>query len=133
MLIESTPAIVQVPIPQVFDFLKDVSNLYHLLPHDKISGWEATDSQCSFKIQGGIIIPLVLNETNEFTSIQMNSGVKSPFPFTLTVKLEDLGGSTKGSLVFDAKVSKTIQFIAERPLRNLFNTMAEKLAIHYAQ
>ena len=133
MLIESTPAIVHLPIAQVFDFLKDVSNLYNLLPHDKISDWEATDSKCSFKIQGGIIIPLVLNEAKEFTSIQMNSGVKSPFPFTLTVKLEDLGGSTKGNLVFDAKVSKTIQFIAERPLRNLFNTMAEKLANHYAQ
>ena len=132
MLIESTPAIVQVPIAEVFGFLKNVSNLHHLLPHDKISEWEASEFQCSFKIQGGIIIPLVLSETSEYSSIVLNSGPKSPFPFTLTVKLDDLGGSTKGNLIFDAKVSKTIQFIAERPLRNLFNTMAEKLASHYA-
>jgi carbon monoxide dehydrogenase subunit G len=133
MLIESTPAIVQVPITQVFDFLKDVSNLYHLLPHDKISSWEANETACSFKIQGGIIIPLVLTELNTPTQIKMISGPKSPFPFTLSVNMEEVSGGTKGCLVFDAKVSKTIQFIAEKPLRNLFNTMADKLANHYAQ
>ena len=50
-----------------------------------------------------------------------------------SVNMEEVLEGTKGCLVFDAKVSKTIQFIAEKPLRNLFNTMAEKLANHYEQ
>ena len=65
MIIESTPSSVNQPIHVVFDFLKNIENLNYLLPQDKISAWTATSTDCSFKIQGGIIIPLVLDNLQE--------------------------------------------------------------------
>ena len=133
MLIESVPAIVSSDIKTVFSFLTDIQHLKFLLPEDKISDWNADTNSCSFKIQGGIIIPLVMKEQVHFQQIQMVSGIKSPFPFTLTVFLEEEGVNTRGKLVFDAKVGKTIQLIAQKPLRNLFDSMSQRLAKHFEQ
>ena len=133
MLIESTPAVANAPIQEVFSFLRDVSNLYYLLPLDKIKDWEASTEHCSFKVQGGIIIPMEYLSDNKPSQLVLKSGVKSPFPFTSTVNLLEEGQLTKGNLIFDAKVSKMIQLIAEKPLRNLFDTMALKLTERFAQ
>ncbi len=133
MVIESTPAIANAPISEVFSFLRNISNLYYLLPLDKIKDWEASNNHCSFKVQGGIIIPMEYLSDVSPNQLVLKSGAKSPFPFTLTVNLSDEGNLTKGNLVFDAKVSKMIQFIAEKPLKNLFETMAQKLTEHFAQ
>jgi len=132
MVIESTPAVAKASIQEVFSFLRDVSNLYHLLPLDKIKDWEASSEYCSFKVQGGIIIPMEFLSDNQPNQLVLKSGVKSPFPFTLTVNLNQVEDQTEGQLIFDAKVSKMIQLVAEKPLRNLFNTMASKLTERFA-
>lgn len=132
MVIESTPAVAKVSIQEVFSFLRDVSNLYHLLPLDKIKDWEASTEHCSFKVQGGIIIPMEFLSENHPNQLVLKSGAKSPFPFTLTVNLNQVENQTEGQLIFDAKVSKMIQLVAEKPLRNLFNTMATKLTERFA-
>lgn len=132
MVIESTPAVAKVSIQEVFSFLRDISNLYHLLPLDKIKDWEASTEHCSFKVQGGIIIPMEFLSENQPNQLVLKSGAKSPFPFTLTVNLNQVENQTEGQLIFDAKVSKMIQLVAEKPLRNLFNTMATKLTERFA-
>ena len=132
MVIESTPAVAKASIQEVFSFLRDVSNLYHLLPLDKIKDWEASSEHCSFKVQGGIIIPMEFLSDNQPNQLVLKSGVKSPFPFTLTVNLNQVEDQTEGQLIFEAKVSKMIQLVAEKPLRNLFNTMASKLTERFA-
>jgi hypothetical protein len=132
MVIESTPAVAKLSIQEVFSFLRDVSNLYHLLPLDKIKDWEASTEHCSFKVQGGIIIPMEFLSENHPNQLVLKSGAKSPFPFTLTVNLNQVEDQTEGQLIFDAKVSKMIQLVAEKSLRNLFNTMATKLTERFA-
>ncbi len=131
MIIESIPSKVNQPISVVFDFLKNIENLNFLLPQDKITAWTSTSTECSFKIQGGIIIPLVLAGVIDNHEINLVSGAKSPFPFTLTVKLTETNQWTEGQLFFDGKMSKTIQFLAEKPLRHLFNTMTENIKVHF--
>ena len=131
MIIESIPSTVHQSISVVFDFLKNIENLNYLLPQDKISAWTATSTECSFKIQGGIIIPLVLADVIENSQINLVSGAKSPFPFTLSVKLKETIDGTQGQLYFDGKMSKTIQFLAEKPLKQLFNTMTENIKVHF--
>jgi len=134
MIIESVQSEVNISIDRVFNFVQDLTNLIHLLPQDKVSNWEANQKACSFKIQGGIIIPLTLRVASFPTEIIMDSGEKSPFPFVLTIHLHELSSSTtKGKLIFDAKMGKTLQFITEKPLRNLFNTMSERLKLHFDQ
>jgi carbon monoxide dehydrogenase subunit G len=70
---------------EVFNFLSDFNNVKELLPQDKISDWKASKDECSFKIQNAAVIPLVKDGTDEFTKINVVSGEKAPFPFTLEI------------------------------------------------
>lgn len=131
-MIESKKVRVNSPVQHVFDFLRDTNNILHLMPQDKISDWKSDELSCSFKVQGGIIISFVQSEVTEPTRIFLKSGEKAPFPFTLTIFLEDFGTETEGYLKFDGQVNMFLRMMIEGPLENLFNYMSEKLRTHYA-
>lgn len=133
MKIESLHYEVKKSTANVFDFLSDPHNLYHLLPHDKISDWQADQTSCSFKVQGGILIPFILESSDKPNSIRYISGDRSPFPFTLDVNLNGKDEITFGNLVFEGKVPFVFQMMAKKPLTDLFNTMSEKLVNYFDQ
>jgi len=132
MKIESTKVVVNAEIQTVFDFLTNTENLYHILPQDKISDWKADSTSCSFKIQGGVTISLKHKSSEAPTKLVMQSGEKSPFPFTLTVHLESKGAETEGYIAFDGEVNMFLKMMVDKPLTNLFNYMSTKLKEHYA-
>lgn len=131
MKIDSTKVVVKASRETVADFLKDSHNLIHLLPQDQISDWKATSEQCSFKVQGGVIISLIQDGNDGNGKIFMKSGEKSPFPFRLTLHLEELGGTTEGYIAFDGEVNVFLKMMVEKPLTNLFNYMSEKLKTYF--
>jgi carbon monoxide dehydrogenase subunit G len=132
MIIESTKVIVNQPVESIFTFLKDSNNILHLLPQDKISDWKSDETSCSFKVQGGIIIPLEQVSLEEPSKIFLKSGPKAPFKFDLTIFLIEKGNETEGYLKFDGEVNAFLKIMIENPLRNLFNSMSEKLKEYYA-
>ena len=85
MVIESDKVTVKASSEEVFNFLKDAQNIYHLLPQDKISEWKADETQCSFKIQGAATISLVQDE------LTPNSGVEDEVrgEVSFSVSLDD--------------------------------------------
>jgi carbon monoxide dehydrogenase subunit G len=131
MKIESNKVKVQSTPIEVVSFLKDSRNLIHLLPQDKISDWKATENECSFKVQGGVIISLIQDGQKENEEIYMRSGQGTPFPFKLTIKLNDLGIETEGFILFDGEVNMFLKMMVEKPLTALFNLMSEKLKTHF--
>ncbi|MFN5147893.1 MAG: hypothetical protein ACK46O_10770 [Flavobacteriia bacterium] len=131
MKIDSTKVVVKASRETVADFLKDSHNLIHLLPQDQISDWKATSEQCSFKVQGGVIISLIQDGNDGNGKIFMKSGEKSPFPFRLTLHLEELDGTTEGYIAFDGEVNVFLKMMVEKPLTNLFNYMSEKLKTYF--
>ena len=112
----------------VFTYLSDFNNIKDLLPQDKISDWKATKDECSFKIQNAAVIPLVKDSVTEFSQINVVSGDKAPFPFTLKIYIKDMGdGKTEGYLDFSGEINAFLRMMVVTPLTNLFNYMAEKL------
>lgn len=132
MKINSQTVIVSAPQQEVFDFLKDANNLLHLLPQDKISDFKATTDECSFKVQGGIIISLIHDGEEGTDKIFMKSGVKSPFPFRLTINTGNQSDKTEGRIEFDGEVNMFLKMMVEKPLTNLFNYMSNKLQEYFA-
>ncbi|MFN5416055.1 MAG: SRPBCC domain-containing protein [Flavobacteriia bacterium] len=132
MVIESNKVIVNQNIQTVFDFLKDTNNIVELLPQDKISDWKSDELNCSFKVQGGIIISFEQVNLEEPTKIFLKSGQKAPFPFTLTIFLEEKGTETEGFLKFDGEVNMFLKMMVQGPLEHLFNFMSDKLKAKYA-
>lgn len=131
MKIESNKVIVDADREQVIAFLSDSQNLIHLLPEDKISDWKATNLDCSFKVQGGVIISLIQDGKNELEELYMISGKGTPFPFKLTIQLRDVEGKTEGCILFDGEVNMFLRMMVEKPLTALFNLMSEKLKLYF--
>ena len=126
-IIESDKVTVKAEQKIVFEYLNDFNNIKNLLPEDKISDWESSVDHCSFKVQNAATIPLNKESVEEYSRINIVSGEKAPFPFTLYILLEDIGNETTGFLHFEGDINMFLKMMVEKPLTNLFNYMANQL------
>lgn len=131
MKIKSETAKVGAPVHIVFDFLTNAANIEHLLPADKISDFKSDETGCHFKVQGGFVISLLYVEAVEHSRIDMKSGEKAPFNYTLSIHLKEEGELTHGHIEFDGDVNMFLKMMVEKPLIGLFNYMSRKLQEQY--
>jgi hypothetical protein len=131
MKIDSEKVVIEAGRSNVASFLRDIQNIYHLLPQGHISDWKATENECSFKVQGGVVIPLIQDGFEDDERIFFRSGEKAPFPFKLTVHMQDEGAFTSGWIAFDGDVNVFLKMMVEKPLTNLFNVMSANLRNHF--
>jgi len=131
MKIESNKVQVPAKSDMVASFLLDSRNLIHLLPEDKISDWKSTDTECSFKVQGGVLISLIQDGAEGSSRINMRSGQGTPFPFQLSILIEPKDDGCEGYLLFDGEVNVFLKMMVEKPLTALFNFMSDKLQAHF--
>ena len=116
---------------EVYTFLQNMDNFQQLLPQERISEWKSDGRSCSFKVQGGITIGLQLDGGTPGSLVKMKSGERSPFPFTLDVQLSAKDGGTEAHQVFEAELNPIIKMMVEKPLKNLFDHIADKMvALH---
>ena len=125
--IESKQVQIARPAQELYTFLQDMGNFQQLLPQDRISEWKSDGKSCSFKVQGAATIGLQLDGGTPNSLVRMKSTERSPFPFTLVVHLEDENGSTKAHQVFEADLNPIIKMMVEKPLKNLFDHIADKM------
>ena len=131
MKIQSQKSTVQASQTDIIEFLSNSEHLIHLLPQDKISDWEATKEECSFKVQGGIVITLLQNGMEAPNKLFLKAGEKSPFPFDLTVHLAPSENATEGYIEFEGKLNMFLKMMVEKPLTALFDHMTAKLQSWY--
>jgi hypothetical protein len=132
MKIKANTVVVNADQSRVRSFLSDANNMEHLLPMDKISDFQSTKEGCSFKVQGGITISLLENGDNGSNELYLKSGEKSPFPFTLTIFMNENEATTEGYILFDGEVNAFLKMMVEKPLTNLFNYMSTKLVEQFS-
>ena len=133
MIIKSETVLVPAKSSEVLSFLSNAEHLIHLLPKDQISDWKASPTDCSFKVQGGIMISLIQTTSENPTQIKMKSGEKSPFPFTLTIHSTEINDQTEGYIIFDGELNVFLKMLAEKPLTALFNIMSENLKVYFTK
>tara|TARA_B100001059_G_scaffold221697_1_gene244900 strand:+ start:366 stop:764 length:399 start_codon:yes stop_codon:yes gene_type:complete len=116
----------------IIEFLTKPSNLEHLLPMEKVKDFVSDETSCSFKVQGGFIIALVQDGSEE-DKVFLKSGEKSPFPFKLAIHLvEQEEKKTEVHISFDGEVNAFLKMMVEKPLLSLFNYMSNKLSKHFS-
>ena len=125
--IESKSVTLNQEASSVFNYITNMNNFEHLLPIDKISNWEAEEKSCSFKIQGSAHIGLDLASATPNNEIIIKSSPKTPFPFTLSISIKEDDGSTTVSQVCEADINPFLKMMVEKPLRNLFDYIADRL------
>ncbi|MDA7803262.1 hypothetical protein N8987_01630, partial [Crocinitomix sp.] len=92
--IESNKVIINASQGDVYSYLIDFNNIKELLPQDKISDWDSSVDHCSFKIQNAAVIPLIKDTVEPESKINIKSGDKAPFTFTLEVFVNEKTDST---------------------------------------
>ncbi|MFM6934346.1 MAG: hypothetical protein ACKOXP_02815 [Flavobacteriales bacterium] len=130
MTIQSSTTEITASMKDVVHFLCDPRHLNFLLPQDKITDFQADETHCSFKAQGGIFIPLQF-EFQDATTIRYKSGVGSPFPFTLTVQLSEQEENCTGYIVFAAELNGFMKMLVEKPLKGLFEQMSAQMKAYF--
>lgn len=126
--IESKHVLVDNTQQEVFDFLGDLNNFKLLLPQDKITNWKSDKGFCSFKVNGMATIDLILKSSDPSSKHHIVSGEDAPFSFTLDIFIEAKGDQCKAYNKFSGDINPFLRLMVEKPLTNLFNYIADKLA-----
>lgn len=126
--IESKKVTVACSAEECYEFLTDLNNYELLLPKDKISNWESDERKCSFKIQKTYKLELLYVNGIPYNEVHIKSGESSPFKFTLNIQLQETSGHCLAQLICDADINPFLKMMVEKPLNNLFDYMAERLA-----
>jgi carbon monoxide dehydrogenase subunit G len=123
--IESDEWVISQTPDEVFAFLSDCNNLQQLMP-EQVTDWQSTTDRCSFTIKGMASLGMMITERNEGQSIVVARDGKAPFDFVMRYLLKPLNDGTTGlQIVFDADLNPFLKMMAEKPLRNFLNTIAE--------
>ncbi len=109
----------------LFDFMGDFNNFKHLLPEDKIQDFECTTEQCSFGIKGLMPLTIKIKERLSKSRITFETTGIAKFIFTLHIHLL---ADQKTNVELEGDMNPFIKAMAEKPLSDLVNTMATKLA-----
>jgi hypothetical protein len=109
----------------LFDFMGDFNNFKHLLPEDKIENFTCTSEQCSFGIKGLMPLTIKIKERKPKSQITFETSGLAKFVFTLHIHL--LPGQ-QTNVQLEGDMNPFIKVMAEKPLNELINTMATKLA-----
>lgn len=113
---------------EVFDYLRDMNNFKELLPQHKISNWQSDQDSCSFKVDAGYTIGLKFDESIGNEKIIFQSTDVSPFPFHLHVFLTPNGDKIEAHQECIAKLNPFLKGIIQKPLKALFDYIANKLS-----
>lgn len=126
--IESKRVAIAKPAAELYAFLQDMNNFRQLLPEGRISEWQSDGKSCSFKVQGAATIGLELAGGEAPGLLRLKATERSPFPFTLDVHLKEENGSTTAWQEFNAELNPFIKMMVEKPLGNLFDHIADRMA-----
>jgi len=127
--IKSTTHAAQSAAPELFHFIGDFNNFKHLLPEDKIENFTCTADSCSFNIRGITPLNIRIKEKVPFNRVSFQTEGLAKFSFTLHAHLnEGAHGKASCMVELEGDLNPFIKAMAEKPLTQLVNTMAEKLA-----
>ncbi|MCB9169801.1 MAG: hypothetical protein H6597_07305 [Flavobacteriales bacterium] len=125
--IESKHVEIARPAEELYTFIQDMDNFQQLLPQDRITDWQSDGTSCSFKVQGAATIGLMVDGGTPPDHLRFKATERSPFPFTLDVHLKQDGQVTTAWQEFNADLNPFIRMMVEKPLKNLFDHIADRM------
>lgn len=117
---------------EVFGFLGDFRNFESLMP-EQVVNWQATETSCSFRIEGVAGLQMRMDGKSENRNIHIVSDGDNPVDFSLDFFLQGKEGQNcRVSVVFEAALNPFVKSVASRPLQSLVDLMAKKIQERYA-
>ncbi len=124
---ESNKVIVNAPCEKVYEFVADFNNFEKLLP-DKVSNWQSTTDNCSFKIEGLGSLAMKIESKTPCKQIHIVSDGDNPVDYTLDCFFYQYSDKQcEVELAFEAELTSFMEMIASNPLQNFVNMLADKI------
>ncbi len=112
---------------EVYNFMSDFNNFEKLMP-PQVHNWESDTDKCSFKIEGLSNFSMKIINKKENNRISIASFGNNPVDYYLDVFFEPVDdNSCKVLIEFDAELNSFMRMMADKPLKNFVNMLAEKL------
>ncbi len=112
----------------IYEFMADFRNFETLLPGDKVQMNHIDDSNIHFKIPalGEVKLEIAEKRPNDLIKISGNASDGSLIHFWAQIK--EVGAEdSRIKLTMETKLKPMLQMMANKPLKQLLNTMIEKL------
>ena len=111
--------------------LADLRNLGPLLPEDKVKGFDGSENEVSFKIQGGLEIRLTRTaDTFDGDTLRLQGG-GAPFAFHLDLHVHEDGEKARAFVRCEADLNPFLRMMAQKPLEALFQHIAGAVEAHF--
>jgi hypothetical protein len=127
LTIETVKAIINKPSQLVYDFVSNSENLGKILP-EQVECFKGDTEMCVFEVKGLAKIGLQIEERCPIEFVLFKNTDKTPVKFTLKVNIEKTSDTTcAAQMIFNGDVNPMMKMMLEKPLNNLFTSMAKKL------
>jgi carbon monoxide dehydrogenase subunit G len=127
LTIESAKSTTSKSPQEVYDFLVDLNNLEKLMPEGKVENWRSTDNTCRFAIKNLATIGMKVENTQAPHTIELVSDGKNPFPFSLTLYMNNHAEGTEAYFEFKGEVNMFMQTMIKKPLKTFFDGLVNAL------
>lgn len=111
---------------EAFSFTSNFNNFGKLMP-EQVINYQSTESTCSFTIQGMASLSMQHEKLIPSSEIVIIPNGKVPFDFKLFVLFTEKGSESNVQIKMDADLNPFLKMMAEKPLTNFLNLLAEKL------
>lgn len=116
------------PNKNLYNYLTDFKNFRDLLPEDKVENFACDEEKCSFNIKGITPLTVRIAEKVPFSKIVFESEGLAKFNFRLQANFTgDAESAGSCNIELKGDINPFIKVMAEKPLTQLVNSMAEKL------
>ncbi|MFW5792843.1 MAG: hypothetical protein ACOCWC_01065 [Bacteroidota bacterium] len=111
----------------VYNFMANFNNFEKLMP-SQVKNWKSDGETCSFTIESLSELSMKINNKVPNKSINIISYGKNPVDYTLDCFFWPVGkDKCEVEIIFNADLNAFIKMVADKPLQNFVNMLADKL------
>ncbi len=130
MNLEGRKILLNKPVSEIVDLLKDPENYKQLMP-EGLQKFDATADGFKFSLKGMPEIALKLGEVSDQKAVLRSAS--SSMDFELTTKMNAVSDTqTEVQMFFEGKFNPFIKMMVEKPLQNFMNALTDKIETMYA-
>jgi hypothetical protein len=129
MKIESKTGSAEYPATTLYRFIADFRNFNAFIPQDKISGWEAGQDHCTFRMDllGKVALSIVEKEPHKLVKISSDPAV-SQYNFNLWIQLKEVqSNDTRIRITIEPLLSKVMLTMVKSHLKNFVDSLVDEI------
>ena len=113
--------------------ITNLENLGALLPEGSVKDYSADGDKCSFKVNGGVVVSLVMDASAQTGDVllKLNTFAPTPVKFSLEVKATATDAGCNCYVRSDADVNPFTRMMVEPALKSLFEEISKGMQAKY--